>query len=190
MRSTTPLKVLALSGSLRTGSYNTALVRAAQEVAPEGVDITLDDISEIPLYNGDVQAKGIPEPVTALGRRIGDADAVLVATPEYNYSVPGVLKNAIDWVSRLDPQPFAGKPVGIMGASMSGMGSARAQYHLRQVFVYVSAPVMTRPEVFVGLAQKKFDEEGRLTDQDSRDFLAEYLKAFRAWARDAQALAA
>ncbi|QPC43741.1 NAD(P)H-dependent oxidoreductase [Kaustia mangrovi] len=190
MSTQTPFKIIALSGSLRAGSYNTALLHAALELAPAGLDIEIADISDIPFYNGDVQARGFPAPLEALGAKIADADAVLFATPEYNYSVPGVLKNAIDWLSRLNPQPLENKPIGMVGASMGNMGTSRAQYHLRQILVFLNAPAMNRPEVFVGAAHTKFDEAGKLVDGDTRKFFADYLSAFEAWVGKAKALAA
>ena len=122
------LEFLGISGSLRAGSFNTASLRAAAALAPPGMTVTLADIGSIPLYDDDVRATGIPAPVEALRSRIAAADGVIFATPEYNYSVPGVLKNVIDWISRTEPQPLAKKPVGIIGASPGAFGTARAQY--------------------------------------------------------------
>lgn len=175
------MKVAAVSGSLREGSYNSALLRAASDVAPDDITIEISDLADIPLYNADVQENGFPEPVSALAETLRGADGLLIATPEYNYSVPGVLKNAIDWVSRVDDQPFDGLPIAIMGASMGNLGTARSQYHLRQVFVFLNGLVMNRPEVFVGAAHEKFDENGDLMDRDTREFLARYLAAVREW---------
>lgn len=175
------IDVTALSGSLRQGSYNTALVRAAKALAPSSMRITHADIGEVPIYNGDVQAQGFPASVTNLAEMIRSADGVLIATPEYNYSIPGVLKNAIDWLSRIDNQPFSGKPIALMGASMGGQGTSRAQYHLRQVFVFLDGRVMNRPEVFVGAAHTKFDDAGQLTDEDTRKFVTGYLEAVENW---------
>ncbi len=181
-----PLHLLAMSGSLRAGSYNTAALKAAQELAGEGVRIEIASIDDIPFYNADVQAKGFPEPVKALGEKIRAADAVLIASPEYNYSVPGVLKNAIDWVSRLENQPFAGKPVGMIGASMSLLGAARAQYHLRQMMVYLDALPINKPEVFIASAHQKFDAGGALTDETTRGFVKALVAALAAWTRRLQ----
>ena len=178
-----PLNVLGISGSLRAGSYNTAALRAAQELAPEGMTIEIASIAEIPFYNSDVQAVGFPASVLALGDKIAAADAVLIASPEYNYSIPGVLKNAIDWLSRLPKPPMAGKPVGMIGASMSVLGAARAQYHLRQTFVFLDALPMNKPEVFIALAQTKFDDQGRLHDEPTRGFMRANLEALAAWTR-------
>jgi chromate reductase len=181
------LNVLGISGSLRKASYNTAALRAAQGLAPEGMSIEVASIAEIPLYDADVQAVGFPAPVIALGERIRAADAVLLASPEYNYSTSGVLKNAIDWLSRLPEQPFIGKPVGMIGASMSILGAARAQYHLRQSFVFLDALPLNKPEVFIALAQTKFDTDGRLTDETTRGFIRALLEALARWTRKVQA---
>ena len=180
---TEALNILGISGSLRAGSYNTAALRAAQELAPEGMSIEIGSIADIPVYNADVQAGGFPAQVTALAEKMRAADAVLIASPEYNYSIPGGLKNAIDWLSRLPQQPFAGKPVGMLGASMSLLGAARAQYHLRQCFVFLDALPMNKPEVFITMAQQKFDAEGALTDEPTRGFLRANLEALARWTR-------
>jgi chromate reductase len=175
------LTICAISGSLRAGSYNTAALRAAAELAPDGVEIVAASIADIPPYNEDVKAAGFPEAVIRLQKAIASADAVLIATPEYNYSVPGVLKNAIDWVSRTHPQPFAGKPVAIMGASPGAIGTARAQYDLRKMFVYLDALVLNKPEIMIGGAPSRFDTDGRLTDEATRKLLAQLLTALRDW---------
>lgn len=175
------MNILAISGSLRKDSYNTALLRTAQSAAPQGMSIDVVTLADIPLYNGDVDGPQKPEAVLALSKAIRDADGVLISTPEYNYSFSGVLKNAIDWISRVDDQPFAGKPLGLMGAAASTLGTARAQYHLRQVFVYLDPRLMNRPELFVSSAYSKFNEDGRLTDEPTEKFLATYLSAFRDW---------
>ena len=176
------MKIVAISGSLRKASFNTALLNAARELAPDGMDIHIEGLSEIPPYDADLQAQGFPASVQRLADQIRDADAVLIATPEYNYSIPGVLKNAIDWVSRVETQPFEGKAIAIMGASMGNLGTSRSQYHLRQVFVFLNGMIMNRPEVFVGTAHERFDTGGELSDQGTRDFLAEYLRAVQDWA--------
>lgn len=175
---TETIRIFAISGSLRSGSFNTALLHAAQELAPEGVALEMADLSEIPLYNEDVREKGYPPTVQALRDGIRDADAVLIATPEYNYSIPGVLKNAIDWASRPPEQPFNGKPLGIMGASPGRIGTARAQYHLRQCFVFLNATVLNKPEVMVGGAQQVF-RDGMLVDKQTREFVSDLLKALK-----------
>jgi len=139
------------------------------------------DIAPIPAYNEDVRQQGFPAPVEELRSRIKAADGLLIVTPEYNYSIPGVLKNAVDWASRPPEQPFDGKPIGIMGASGGALGTARAQYHLRQCFIFLNGHVMNRPEVMIPQAQNKFDADGKLTDQQTRDFVAAHLAAFKAW---------
>ena len=144
----TSLHFVTLLGSLRKASVNGGVARALPALAPEGVSIApLASVGDLPLYNADVQAKGFPGAVEAMGAAIRTADGVIVVTPEYNYSMPGVLKNAIDWLSRLPQQPFAGKPTLIQSASPSALGGARAQYHLRQSFVFLDAKVMNTPEV-------------------------------------------
>ena len=177
------ISVLGLAGSLRRGSFNRMLLGTAQELAPEGMAITQFELAEVPLYDEDVRQQGLPAPVVALRQAIAAADAVLIATPEYNYSVPGVLKNAIDWASRPPDQPFEGKPLAIMGASPSRLGTARAQYHLRQVFIFLNALVLNKPEVMVAGANALFDESGRLTDQATRDHICAQLEALAAWTR-------
>jgi chromate reductase len=177
------LRVLGISGSLRRGSFNSALLRAAIELAPEGMRIEVADIRDVPPYDEDVRAAGLPPSVERLRAQIAVADALLVATPEYNYSMPGVLKNAIDWASRPPKQPFAGKPLGILGASGGQGGTMRAQYHLRQTAVFLDMHPINKPEVFVRSAQSAFDAEGRLTDEATRKVLGEHLVALAAWAR-------
>lgn len=171
------LEVLAISGSLRKGSYNTAALRAAQELAPSGMQIEIADISDIPLYNADVQAQGFPEPVRKLAERIRKADALLFGCPEYNYSMSGVLKNGIDWISRLEKQPFSGKPAAIVGASQGPIGTARAQYDLRKSGVFLNMPFVLQPEVMIGKAQDAFDASGRLTNDKTRELIGKLLDA-------------
>ncbi|WP_028080384.1 NADPH-dependent FMN reductase [Solimonas soli] len=175
------VNVFALSGSLRQGSYNSAALRACQSLAPAGMKIEIGSIADVPLYNADVQAQGFPDVVQGLAARIQAADALLFATPEYNYSVPGTLKNAIDWLSRLPQSPFAGKPAAIIGASMGPVGTGRAQYHLRQIGVYLDLRFLNRPEVLIGSAHERFDTEGRLTHEPTREFLGKFLLALRDW---------
>ena len=175
------VRILGIAGSLRRGSFNVATLRTAQELAPSGVTIDIFDIAPIPLYNEDVRQQGFPAPVEDLRARIKSADGLLIVTPEYNYSIPGVLKNAIDWASRPPDQPFDGKPIGVMGASAGTHGTSRAQYHLRQCFVFLNGVVMNRPEVMIPAAQNKFDADGKLTDQATRDFVVAHLAAFKAW---------
>lgn len=171
----TPIRVLGLSGSLRKGSFNTALLRAAAEVAPAGMRVEPYDLEPIPMYNDDVRMAGYPGPVAALRAAMHEADAILIASPEYNRSVPALLKNAIDWASRQPDQPFDGKPLAIMGASRGALGAAFANHHLRQIFVVLNAVTLGGPEVMVGGSPDKFDDAGRLIHQPTRDFLAAHL---------------
>jgi chromate reductase, NAD(P)H dehydrogenase (quinone) len=175
------MNVIGISGSLRKGSFNTAALRAAQGLAPEGMMIERAEIGDLPLYNDDIRAAGFPPPAERLRAQIAAADAVLLVTPEYNYSISGVLKNAIDWASRPPNQPFEAKPVAIMGASPGLFGSARAQYHLRQMLIFLNAMPLNRPEVMIGQAQNKFDADGNLTDEPTREFIRKLLVALRDW---------
>jgi chromate reductase, NAD(P)H dehydrogenase (quinone) len=174
--------ILGLSGSLRKASYNSAALRAAQELAPDSVAITLADLSAIPLYNDDVREQGLPPSVVSLAEQIATADAVLIATPEYNYSIPGVLKNAIDWASKAPAQPFRHKPVAIMGASMGMIGTARAQYDLRKVFVFLDAYVLNQPEIMISTAHTRFSADGGLTDDKTRELIGKQIVALKEWA--------
>lgn len=179
---TSPVQVLGFAGSLRSGSYNRALLRAAQELAPETMQLQVFDLAPIPLYNMDVEAQGDPAPIAEFKAAIRAADALLIATPEYNYSIPGVLKNALDWASR-PPQtsPLSGKPVAIMGASTSAMGTVRTQMHLRHVCVITNMLPLNRPEIMVAHAQDKFDAQGRLADEPTREFVRKLLEALVDW---------
>jgi chromate reductase len=177
----TKLNVLGICGSLRQGSYNRMAMRAAIELAPDGMTIAPFEIAPIPVYNEDIYKIGFPPEVQDFRSRIGAADALLFVTPEYNYSIPGVLKNAIDWASRPPDQPFEGKPGAIMGASPGMFGTARSQYHLRQVCVTLNIHLLNRPEVMIAQAAKKFDESGRLTDETTRKFVHDLLIALAAW---------
>ena len=177
-----PLAIVGLAGSLRQASFNRALLRAAVELAPPALRITVHDLLPLPLYNGDVEAQGVPAPVGALREAVRAADGLLIATPEYNHGVPGVLKNAIDWLSR-PPVGSAlnGKPAAIMGASPGMTGTARGQTQLRQAFVFTNTYAMPQPEVLVARAHEKFDPAGVLIDQGTRSFLAKFLESFAAW---------
>jgi len=185
--SKTKIRVLGLSGSLRRASYNTALLRASKELAPEGMEIDIYDLSEIPIYNDDVRLAGFPPEVERFREALRQADAVLIASPEYNRSVPGVLKNAIDWASRKPDMPFAGKPLAIMGVSNGALGAAFANHHLRQIFVFMDAVMVNGPEVLVGGAKERFDEAGRLTHEPTRDFVAAHLEKLAKLTRQTQA---
>jgi chromate reductase, NAD(P)H dehydrogenase (quinone) len=180
-----PLRFVVMVGSLRQGSYNAAIARALPALAPEGVTIApLGSVGDFHLYNHDVQLKGFPPVVTAMAKAIAEADGVIFVTPEYNHSVPGVLKNAIDWISRLPNQPFARKPVAIQSASPSLFGGLRAQLHLRHIFVFLDARALTKPEVIIPQVNTKIDPStGELTDPATRGFLADQLSAFAAFAR-------
>ncbi|MBS0055419.1 NADPH-dependent FMN reductase [Yersinia sp. Marseille-Q3913] len=176
-----PLKIVTLLGSLRSGSYNAMVARALPKLAPAGVTIeALPSIRDIPLYDADVQQEdGFPTTVQAIADQIRQADGVIIVTPEYNYSVPGGLKNAIDWLSRLPNQPLAGKPVAIQTSSMGPIGGARCQYHLRQILVFLDAMVMNKPEFMGGVIQTKVDEQTKeLSEQGTLDFLTKQLAAF------------
>ena len=176
--------ILAISGSLRAGSFNTSLLRAVASRAPETLRLDIITPRGVPLYDGDVEEQdGIPSIVEELKERVRDADAVVIATPEYNFSVPGVLKNMIDWLSRGERQPFNGKHVGIMGASTSAVGTARAQYHLRMTLQALYAVVMPRPEIFVSQARDKFAPDGTLTDEATEKIIGTWLKHYEPWAR-------
>lgn len=174
------LSILALSGSLRQASTNTALLRAAAEAAPAGVTVTVYDYADVPLYNDEL---GVPASVESLKAAIAAADGVLIATPEYNYSLSGVLKNAIDWASRpAYRSPFHDKPTGVVSAAASFAGGARAQQHLKTILLGMGTPVFPWPEFLVGSAHQKF-VDGRLTDEKTREFLSEYMTGFAAWVR-------
>jgi chromate reductase len=171
------VRIVGLSGSLRRGSYNSAAVRAAQALLPENAELQILDLAQIPFFNEDLEAEGMPSSVAELRAALEAADAVLMATPEYNFSLPPVLKNALDWASRGDKPPLAGKPVAIMSASIGWLGGARVQYHLRQVCGALNMLPLNRPEVFIGNAQEKFDEEGNLIDQRTQRFIRRLLEA-------------
>lgn len=175
------LCILGISGSLRKDSYNTAALRAARELAPPELELEILVTPALPIYNADLQAQGIPVEVQALGEKIRAADGLLFATPEYNYSLPGGLKNMIDWVSRLPNQPFAGKPAALMGASPGATGTARAQYHLRQTGVFLDLRFLNKPEVMIANAAERFDAQGRLTHEPTREAIGRLMVALRDW---------
>jgi chromate reductase len=178
------MHVLGIAGSLRKASFNRALLRAAQELAPKEMEITVFDLAPIPPYNQDVEKEGDPAPVAALKDAMRAADALLFVSPEYNYGIPGVLKNAIDWASRPPGKsPLNGKPAAIMGASQGTGGTIRMQLALRQAFLFTETHAMLKPEVLVARAQEKFDAEGRLTDPKTREFVGTFLAALVPWAQ-------
>src|SRR5437016_1320734 len=176
-------KVLGMCGSLLKGSYNMAALRTAIAQKPPGMTVEVADISQIPLYNEDVRQQGFPPTVETLRRQIKEADALLFVCPEYNYSMSGVLKNAIDWASRPPDQPFAGKPCAIMGAAAGMAGGARAQGDLRRSMVFLDMHPINKPEVLIGQAQTKFDADGNLLDEAARGFIRDLMANLAGWAR-------
>jgi chromate reductase len=174
--------IAGLAGSVRRGSFNRSLLKAAKDLAAPRLQIQMLDIGDLPLYNQDLESIGIPAVVARLRSAVRDADALLIATPEYNHCVPGVLKNALDWLSR-PPHASAlqGKPTALMGASTGMTGTARAQEQVRQSLVFTNSPALLQPEMLVSYADAKFDAAGRLTDGTTRQFLVEFLQAFEAW---------
>jgi len=184
-----PFHILAIPGSLRRGSLNRALIRAAQELAPEGVEFEIADLRAIPFFDGDVEAEGDPEAVSDLKVRVRRTDALLIATPEYNASIPGVLKNAIDWLSRPPQTVLRHKPVAIMGAAPGNFGTARAQSDLRRVLAHVDAYTVQKPEVMLFRAGEAFDDEGHLQDEQARDLLRALLETLVSWTRTVNAAA-
>lgn len=170
------LRVVAIPGSLRDGSYNRALLEAAQNRARQGMTVEIVDIDDVPVYDADVEARGDPEPVTRLKEKVESADALLIATPEYQHGVPGVLKNALDWASRPPGDaPIMGKPVAIMGATVGSFGTARAQEQLRTTLIYNDCPMVTSPEVLVSDVQDKVDDDGQVTDEETLERIARLL---------------
>jgi chromate reductase len=179
----TKFSILGLAGSLRKGSYNKTLLRAAMEMVPADAELEIFDLEGIPPFNQDLENQP-PEKVKEFKAKIRAADAILIATPEYNYSIPGVLKNAIDNASRpYGDNAFDGKSVAIMGASIGMLGTARAQYHLRQSLVFLNMYPLNQPEVMVPFAQEKIDQNGRVTDPKTREKIKELLEALVIWTR-------
>ena len=177
------IRILGFAGSLRKGSYNKALLRVALESVPRDAQLEIFDLEGIPPFNQDLENQP-PEKVKEFKSKIRGADAILVATPEYNYSIPGVLKNAIDWASRpYGDSAFDGKPVAVMGASVGMLGTARAQYHLRQTFVFLNMHPLNQPEIMVPFATDKVDQNGRVTDPKTREKIKELLERLVAWTR-------
>ena len=178
-----PIRILGIAGSLRRESYNRAALRAATKLAPEGAVLETFDLDGIPGFNQDDE-QNPSQKVGDLKRQIRAADAILFVTPEYNYSVPGLLKNAIDWASRPEgDSAWNGKPVAITGASVGALGTARAQYHLRQMFVFLNMFPINRPEVMIMNAGARFDEGGNLTDQGTKDLIRQLLQSLAEWTR-------
>ena len=176
-----PIRILGIAGSLRRESYNRAALRAATQLVPEGASLEIFELDGIPSFNQD-EEQNPPDKVVELKRKIRQADAVLIVTPEYNYSVPGVLKNAIDWASRpYGDSAWNGKPAAIMGASVGTIGTARAQYHLRQMFVFLNMFPINQPEVMIGNAAERFDAQGNLTDEKTRELIRQLLHNLMNW---------
>lgn len=175
------LRILGISGSLRKGSYNTAALRTCAELMPAGMALSYARIDDIPLFNQDVFDAGLPEPVKRLRAEVAAADGLLIASPEYNFSVTAALKNAIDWGSRAPNQVFQDKPVAIFSATTGPVGGVRNQYDLRRILTQLWGHVLPRPEVFIGNAATKFDAQGRLTDETTRKFLSDLLVGFQDW---------
>ena len=173
---TEEVKILGIAGSLRKASYNKGALKAAQQLCPAGAKIEIFDLEGIPVFNQD-QDRTPPQRVVEFKQQIRAADAILIATPEYNFSIPGPLKNAIDWASRpYGDNAWIGKPVAIMGASTGVVGTSRAQHHLRQCFVFLNMEAVNQPQVLIGNATQRFDQEGNLTDQDSKKLIAQLLE--------------
>ncbi len=178
------IQLLGISGSLRRGSFNTALLRAAEALAPQDVGLEILDLSDLPLYNGDVEAAGDPVAVSELKRAIREADGIVFASPEYNHSFSGVIKNVIDWASRdREHGSLAGKPVTMMGAGGMG-GTARAQLHLENVLSETGSLVMTKPGIFISNAWDRFDADGGLADEGTRGAIANHMQKFQSWVLD------
>ncbi|HEX8650869.1 MAG TPA: NAD(P)H-dependent oxidoreductase [Pyrinomonadaceae bacterium] len=178
-----PVRILGVAGSLRRESYNRAALRAATELVPEGATLETFELDGIPGFNQD-EEQNPPAKVVELKKRIREADAILFVTPEYNYSVPGVLKNAIDWASRpYGDSAWNGKPAAIMGASIGAIATARAQYHLRQMMVFLNMFPINQPEVMIGNAAERFDAEGNLTDDTTKEFIRQLLRNLVEWTR-------
>jgi len=177
-----PMRLLGIAGSLRRGSFNRALLRTAIELMPEHVTVDTFEIGEIPLYNADLDTADPPEAVRRFRDQIAAADGLLIATPEYNYSIPGGLKNAIDWASRPPATSvLKRKPIGIMGAAGGRFGTVRSQLALRQVFLFTESYVMLKPELHISNAAQLFDEHGKLHDQETLGFVQAYVDALVDW---------
>lgn len=175
------LDIVGLCGSLRAGSLNRMAMNLAGELMPEGMRMEHAEIRDVPFFDGDLLAKGLPASVAALRERIRKADGVLIVTPEYNFSIPGVLKNALDWISRGEDQPFAYKPVAIISAAPGPVGGARVQYDVRRVMLFMNAQVLAKPEVFIAGAVGKFNSDSQCTDDTTRKFVGDQMQAFQRW---------
>jgi chromate reductase len=180
------MTILRIAGSLRRDSYNRAALREAQKLVPDDARLEIFELDGIPGFNQD-EEKNPPAKVVELKSGVRGADAILFVTPEYNYSIPGVLKNAIDWASRpYGDSAWNGKPVAVMGASIGTLGTARAQYHLRQAFIFLNMHPINQPEVMIGNAGERFDKEGNLTDEKTKDLIRQLLQNLADWTRKLQ----
>jgi chromate reductase len=175
------MKVLGISGSLRKASFNTAALRACRELMPQGMTLEIAEIGDLPLFNQDVFDAAIPAPAQRFRAAVAAADGVLIASPEYNFSLSAALKNAIDWASRPPNQSWQDKPVAIFSCTQGPLGGARVQYDLRRILGQLWAHVLPRPEVFIGAAPGKFDKDGRITDEATKKFLTDLLAGFGPW---------
>ena len=181
-----PITILGIAGSLRRQSYNRSALRAAQQLVPEGATLEIFELDGIPGFNQDDE-QNPPAKVVELKKRVRNADALLFVTPEYNYSIPGVLKNAIDWASRpYGDSAWDGKPAAIMGASIGNIATARAQYHLRQIFVFLNIHAINQPEVMIGNASERFDGDGNLKDDETKEYIRKLLQNLVEWTRRIQ----
>ena len=178
------INIIGFTGSLRLHSYNKAALQAAKKLLPDGATLEIVDISDIQFFNEDVEAEGMPQAVLDFKKKLATADAILISTPEYNYSIPPVLKNALDWVSRGTDLPLSGKPLAIMSASPSIFGGSRVQYHLRQVCVRLNLLPLNQPEVFIMKADTKFDKDGNLINETTRNSISKLLEALVEIARE------
>ena len=181
-----PIRILGIAGSLRRKSYNRAALRAAQQLVPQDAVLDIFELDGIPVFSEDDERQP-PVKIVELKKRIREADAILFVTPEYNYSIPGGLKNAIDWASRpYGDNAWNGKPVAVMGASLGTLGTARAQYHLRQVFVFLNVHAINQPEVMIANAAQNFDAEGNLTNETTKNLIRQLLANLVGWTRGLQ----
>lgn len=172
------MSIVGIAGSLRARSYNRQLLDEVGERMPQNMCLRMSSLAAIPLYNEDVEARGIPEAVQQLADVVAKADGLVIASPEYNFSISGVLKNAIDWLSRVKPQPLKDKPVALLSATAGPVGGARHQYELRKVLGCLEACVLPRPEIFIGACHEKFDADGRLIDPKASTLITEQMRAF------------
>lgn len=177
------IKILGFAGSLRKNSYNKFALKAAQGLVPEGATLEIYDLASIPMYNDDIREKGYPPEVQDFRAKIEAADAIVMVTPEYNYSISGVLKNAIDWASRPPGPPLGKKPCAIMGATQGLWGTVKAQHHLRQMCVFLDLWPVNKPEVLIAGAKDKFDASGTLTDEATKKVIAELMTNLVAWTK-------